>query len=63
MIKSRHTVRYCDLCRRQTCHTSIDYGMYRCDNCTSGVCLTPAGGPMVYRIDDDEDNQNDKIFK
>lgn len=41
MIRTRYTVRYCDLCKRQTCHTSIDYGRYHCNNCSRGFCEVP----------------------
>lgn len=43
-----HTVRFCDLCRRQTFHTSINRGIYKCDICNSGVRFMPVDCPAVY---------------
>ena len=43
----RHSVEYCEKCRRQTCFVNG-----RCENCTLGFCFMPVGGTVIYNRED-----------
>ena len=47
----RSSIGYCELCRRNTTHTSINRGKPRCDNCSRGFCELPACGVIIYNVD------------